>query len=114
MEVYNYIVLIVLTCLALAMVRQAVSERNIGVQEPQSLTLTQIRYKINTNSSICIKDRIRKNLCMYIYPIDTKSARINIPSMGIDRIHKCRLSLLSEIVDILDSYSVDAYDGNCT
>lgn len=75
-----------------------------------SLTEVQIRYKLNTGHSICIRDRVR-NLYMLIYPIDFKSARILIPRININRIHKCEISLLSEVMELIECNKVDVYDG---
>ena len=76
----------------------------------QCLTSTQIRYRIETGQSICIKDKLR-NLYMIIHPIDIKSARILIPKINVNMIHVSELSIISEIMELIEERKVEVYGG---
>lgn len=76
----------------------------------QCLNPVQIRYRIATGHSICIKDKLR-DLYMIIHPIDFKSARISIPKINLNSIHVSELSIISEIMELIDERKVEVYDG---
>jgi hypothetical protein len=48
---------------------------------------------------------------MLIYPLNKMEARIQVPKIGIEGVHRCRISLLSDIMDLIENHKVEVYDG---